>query len=97
MPGLTLEDIRIRRDEILALAEGHKVTRVRVFGSVIRGEMEPGSDVDFLVDFEPGASALDQVGLVLELEGLLDTSVEVISNGGLEPRHEGIVREAIDL
>lgn len=56
-----------------------------------------GSDVDFLVDFAPGASVMDQVGLVRRLEELLSTSVEVISAGGLEPRHEGIAREAIDL
>jgi uncharacterized protein len=97
MSRLSLEEVRTRRDEILALAKGHKVTRVRLFGSVVRGEAGSGSDVDFLVDFEPGASAIDQVGLVRGLTRLLNTSVEVISVGGLEARHERIAREAIDL
>lgn len=97
MPGLTLEDVRSKREEILALAQGHKATRVRLFGSVVRGESGDSSDVDFLVDFEPGASAIDHVGLVRSLEGLLGMGVEVISAGGLQRRHDGIVREAVDL
>jgi hypothetical protein len=97
MSQLTLEDVRSRRDQILELARDHKAGRVRLFGSVVRGEAGPGSDVDFLVDFESGASALDQVRLIRELGALLGVDVEVISAGGLRPRHEAIRREAIDL
>ncbi len=81
----------------MALAQGHKAIRVRLFGSVVRGETGDSSDVDFLVDFEPGASAIDQVGLVRELQELLGLAVEVVSADGLQRRHEGMVREAIDL
>ena len=94
---VTLDELRTRRAEILLLARAHKAARVRLFGSVVRGDQRENSDVDFLVDFEPGASALDQVGLVQELTELLGVPVEVISAGGLEPRHEGIRQEAIDL
>lgn len=94
---MTLEELRSKRLEILQLARGHKADRVRLFGSVVRGEQGENSDVDFLVDFDPDASALDHVGLVQELTKLLGVPVEVVSSGGLQSRHEGIRNEAIDL
>jgi hypothetical protein len=97
MAEMTLDDVMSRRSEILELARARKARRVRLFGSVVKGESGPDSDVDFLVDFETGASALDQVGLVRDLKKLLGVEVEVVSAGGLEERHERIPREAIDL
>ncbi len=97
MEPVTLVEVISRRSKILELAHARKAKRVRVFGSVVRGRTGPGSDVDFLVDFEPDASALDHVGLVHDLEVLLGVDVEVVSTGGLQPRHEGILREAIEL
>ena len=55
------------------------------------------SDVDFLVDFEPEASLVDQVGLIHDLQGLLGIGVDVVSSGGLRPRHDPIRDEAVDL
>lgn len=77
---LTLESLRARRDEILALAQRHGADNVRVFGSVARGEATPESDVDFIVDFETGASLVDQSGLRLDLIELLNVNVDVVSN-----------------
>lgn len=97
MDRMTLVEVMSKRSRILELAHARKAKRVRIFGSVAGGSSSPESDVDFLVDFEPDASALDQVGLVLDLERLLGVGVDVISAGGLQPRHEGIVRQAIEL
>ena len=94
---LTLEAVRSRRGEILAAARRRRATHVRVFGSVARGQATPDSDVDFLVDFDAEASLLDQVGLTQDLEELLGVSVDVISAGGLRPRHDPIRFEAVDL
>ena len=58
---------------------------------------QPSSDVDLLVDFKAEASLLDQVGLTQDLEALLGIPVDVISTGGLRPRHHRIREEAIDL
>ena len=68
-----------------------------MFGSVARGEARPSSDVDLLVDFDAEASLLDQVGLTQDLEALLRMHGDVISTGGLSPRHRRIRDEAIDL
>ena len=57
--------------EILDVARKRWAQRIAVFGSVVRGEAGPGSDLDLLVDFEPGVSLLDHVGLFQDLEELL--------------------------
>jgi len=50
------------------VAASNRACNVRVFGSVARGEATPDSDIDFLVEFEPGASLMDVSGLHLDLE-----------------------------
>ncbi|MBU0610955.1 MAG: nucleotidyltransferase domain-containing protein [Armatimonadetes bacterium] len=66
---------------MLALAAKHKAHNVRVFGSVVRGEDGPESDVDFLVEFEDEADLFDQIGLRLDLEALLARDVDVVEDG----------------
>jgi uncharacterized protein len=72
-----------RREQILALARKHKVREVKVFGSVARSAATPQSDIDFLVRFDDGASAFDQVELTLDLQKLLHRKVDVVEEGGL--------------
>ena len=92
------DDILGRRREIAALARRHGATRVRLFGSVARGEDAEGSDVDFLVRFEPGRSLLDQGGLLMDLRDLLGVEVDVVSEGAAGGRFgERAGREAIEL
>ena len=69
------------RDEIVGLAARHKGRSIAVFGSVARGEDGPSSDVDFLVDFEPGSSLFDLVRLEAALSDLLGCPVDAVSAG----------------
>jgi hypothetical protein len=78
----TLDDIRAKRDVILEIAKRHGVRRVRLFGSVVRGEDRPDSDLDVLAQFEPGRSLLDLAGFGLDLEDLLGRKVDVVSARG---------------
>ena len=74
------------------------VRNVRVFGSAARAEAGPVSDVDLLVEMEPGRSLLGFVGLWQELEELLGTSVDLLSEGGLSPHlREKIYADALTL
>ena len=72
-----------KRDEVLRICAKYGARNVRVFGSAARGEAGAGSDIDLLVEFEPGRSLLDQAGLVAELEEFLGCKVDVVSEKGL--------------
>ena len=88
--------LREKRAEILRIAAEHGARDVRVFGSVARGEADPESDVDFLVELEPGRSLLDLGGLQMELESLLGCRVDVVTSRGLTARiRERVLREAM--
>ena len=85
-----------QRKTILALAEKHHAGNVRVFGSAARGDAEPGSDVDFLVEMEPGWTPFDLTRLQRALRDLLDCSVDVVREEALSPRaREQVLREAV--
>jgi uncharacterized protein len=85
------------RDAIKAVAARHHGRRVRLFGSVARGDERDGSDIDLLVDFSPESSLFDLLHLNRELEELLHRPVDVVSRGGLKERDQAILDEAIDL
>lgn len=85
------------RDAIDAVARRHHGRTIAVFGSVARGDERDDSDIDFLVEFEPGSSLFDLLHLQDELAELLGAPVDVVSAGGLRARDEHILREAIPL
>ncbi len=92
------ELLKDKRDEILKIAAKHGARNVRVFGSVVRGEADEKSDVDFLVDMEPGRSLLDMGGLLMDLRELLGRDVDVVTERGLKPRiRPRVLREAVAL
>ncbi|WP_249018665.1 nucleotidyltransferase family protein [Conexibacter sp. S30A1] len=93
-----LDAIRQRRSEILDHASKHGARNVRVFGSAARGTTGPKSDVDLLVEMEPGRSMLDFVGLWQQLEDLLGFNVDLVSEGRISPHlREQILSEAVAL
>jgi len=96
---MTLETLlRTHREKILAIAERHGASNLRVFGSVVRGEAGPASDLDILVDLESGRSLLDHAQLQIDLEELLGLKVDVVTERGLRPHlRDRVLREAIPL
>lgn len=93
-----LSQLQRQREQILRLAKQRSAYNVRVFGSVVRGEENESSDVDFLMAFENGCSLLDQGGLLADLQDLLDCKVDILSEKALSPRFkERVLREAISL
>ena len=92
------EVVMPNRDRILQMAEQYGARRVRVFGSVARRQDDADSDIDFLVDMEPGRSLLDLGGLLIDLEKLLNTKVDVVTERGLRDRIRArVLNEAVTL
>ena len=95
---MIIEQVYEKRDEILRIAAKHGARNIRVFGSVARGEANPESDVDLLVDVGPTTSSWFPAGLILDLEELLGRPVEIVTERGLSPYlRDRVLREAIPL
>ena len=82
---MSLEALRAHRLKILELAARYGARNVRVFGSTVRGEAGPQSDIDLLIDIEPGRTLLDVIAFEQDVEDLLGCSVEVLTDAGLSP------------
>ena len=84
-----------KRADILAMARRRGVKNVRLFGSVRRRDFRPDSDIDFLIDLEPGRSLLDAGGLAMDLQQLLGYPVDVMTEAGLRERiRSRVIQEA---
>ena len=79
----TKELLKKKREEILSIAANRGAYNVRIFGSVVRDDTGPGSDIDFLVDLEPDRSLFDLGGLLMDLQNLLGREVDVVTEKGL--------------
>jgi predicted nucleotidyltransferase len=92
------ELLQEKREAILQLAAKHGARNVRVFGSVARHEADEQSDIDFLVEMEPGRSLLDMGGFLMDLRELLGREVDVVTERGLKPRiRDRVLQEAVAL
>jgi len=92
------ELLRTKRDDILRTASRYGAYNVRVFGSVARGEADAESDIDLLVDMEPGHSLLDLIGFLIDVEEMLGCKVDVVTERGLRDRiRERVLKEAVAL
>ena len=93
---MSLSELQARREEILYTAKKYGAFNVRVFGSIARGEADTQSDIDLLVDMEPGRSLFDLGGLLTDLQTVLGRDVDVVTERGLRGRiRERVLREAV--
>jgi uncharacterized protein len=74
------------------------VRNPRIFGSIARGDAQPSSDIDVLVEMDSGRTLVDLVALEQDLTALFGRSVDVITDGGISPHlRDRILAEAIPL
>jgi predicted nucleotidyltransferase len=94
-----IEDlVAAKRTEILRVAHGHGATRVRIFGSIARGESGPESDLDLLVDMDAGHGLFAIVTIKQDIEDLLGREVHVVTEAAISPYiRDEILQEAIPL
>jgi hypothetical protein len=96
---MLLDQLRAQKGTIAALSSLYGARRIRVFGSVARGEEQADSDVDFLVDFPRGYDLFAQrLALTERLADLLDRRVELVPEHELN-RHirDRVISEAVEL
>ena len=87
--------IEQNRTRILALAERHGVTNVRVFGAMARGDADDASDVDLLVSLPPWNTGLALGALLMDVQDLLKRRVDVVTEKSLHPAlRERVLTEA---
>ncbi len=82
--------------ELAELCRRYQVRRLSLFGSVLREDLGPHSDVDILVEFEPEAQVgfLTLSRMARELSSLLGRSVDLVPRNGLKPAiRDAILRE----
>lgn len=90
--------LKEKRGEIVSIAARHGARNLRVFGSVARGEATQDSDIDILIELEPGRSLMDHAALILELEKVLGCKVDIVTERGLRPRiRDRVLRDAVPL
>jgi hypothetical protein len=95
----TLEEIKQRlREQRSILATKYKVKEIGLFGSYVRGQQAPQSDLDILIDFDEYPSLLEFVGIEDELSQALGVKVDLVMKTGLKPRlGRRILREVVYL
>lgn len=80
------QDLAIDQAALAALCRRHGIRRLALFGSVLRRDARPDSDVDILVGFEPGrAPGLRFIAIEDELSNLLGRKVDLNTPGFLSP------------
>jgi uncharacterized protein len=96
---MLLKSLHANRDAIESACREFGARRIRVFGSVARGEEHVDSDVDFLVDFPRGYDLFGQrLPLTERLAEITGRRSDVIPEHELNPHlREAILREAVDL
>lgn len=92
---MTLEQVEAALSPHKAKLDAFGVKSLRLFGSVVRGEDRPDSDVDILVEFEGPATFSGFMGLSEFLEIVLARKVDLVTTKALrESLRDGILREA---
>lgn len=92
------ELLQAKREDILRTAVRHGAYNVRVFGSVARGEADAESDIDLLIDVEPGRTLFDLSELLLDLQDMLGHNIDIVTEKGLHNRiRERVLKEALPL
>ena len=89
--------IEIPQDEIADFCRRWKITELALFGSVLRADFGPESDVDVLVQFAPDHrwSLLDHVEMQEELKEILGRDVDLVNRQAIEQSHNHIRRKEI--
>jgi predicted nucleotidyltransferase len=92
------EIIKRYRNEILKISTHYGAKEIKIFGSALKGEAKTNSDVDLLVELEPGRSLLDIIAIKQDLEDLLGCKVDIVTEAALSPYiRDEVLNQAVRL
>ena len=94
---MTYHGIDIPNDRIAEFCRRHRIRRLSLFGSILRDDFQPESDIDLLVEFEPGARVgmIRLAGMEIELSEIMGRKVDLNTPGFLSPYYrDRILAEA---
>ena len=85
--------LELPMEQIVAICRKYRVRELSLFGSALREDFRPDSDVDFLVEFEPDAHIgfMELAGMQIELSEVIGRPVDLVPKGGLKP----LIRRAV--
>ena len=94
---MSTKKIEISKEAIVSFCRRWKVTEFALFGSAVRSDLGPESDVDVLVSFVPDArwTLFDMVDMQEELEAIFGRKVDLVTRRGIESSRNYIRRQAI--
>ena len=89
--------ISLPMEKLAKFCRNWKVSELAIFGSALRDDFKPDSDIDILVSFSPDArwTLFDWVNMREELRTILNREVDLVSRRGLETSRNKMRREAI--
>jgi predicted nucleotidyltransferase len=94
----SVSQLKNKREEIIKIAASHGARNLRVFGSHARGEASSKSDLDLLINLEPGRSLLDLIAIKQDLEDLLGCAVDVVTEDAVSPHiRDQVLQDAVSL
>lgn len=90
-------NISIPQDRLVAFCRANRITRLAIFGSALREDFGPASDIDVLVNFEEESrhTLLDMSRMEVELEAIFGRDVDLVSQRGIEKSANHLRRKAI--
>jgi predicted nucleotidyltransferase len=94
---MTLNDIEIPRERIASFCRDRGILRLSLFGSILRSDFGPASDIDVLVEFQPGVRVgLSFARMQNELSEIIGRKVDLNTPGFLSAYfREEIIKEAV--
>ena len=89
--------LSIPRDQLTAFCQEHGIRRLAIFGSALREDFGPDSDVDVLVEFEPDRipGLLGVAGMEIELSDVFGRDVDLVTRSEVEDSRNYIRRKSI--
>ena len=90
-------EVRIPQDSLAEFCRANSITELSIFGSALRADFGPQSDIDLLVSFDEEAhhTMFDLIRMEEELEAMLGREVDLVSRRGIEKSLNYLRREAI--